>query len=138
VKSSEEIEMSNSAPGFVSRRDYRVDLLPESRRVKVVFGGETVADSGAALRVEETGHGPVYYLPEKDVRLDLMRPTEHHTRCPYKGEASNWTIELPGGEGANRRSENAVWGYPSPYDEVSGLAGYYAFYPNRVDSIAVT
>jgi len=138
VKSLEEIEMPNSAPGFVGRPDYRVDLLRESRRVKVVFGGETVADSDAALRVEETGHGPVYYLPEKDVRLDLMRPTEHHTRCPYKGEASNWTIELPGGEGANRRSENAVWGYPSPYDEVSGLAGYYAFYPNRVDSITVT
>jgi uncharacterized protein (DUF427 family) len=134
----EEIAMPNSAPGFVSRPDYRVDLLPENRRVKVVFGGQTVADSGAALRVEETGHGPVYYLPEKDVRLDLMHPTEHHTRCPYKGEASYWTIELPGGEGANRRSENAVWGYPSPYDEVSGLAGYYAFYPNRVDSITVT
>ena len=130
--------MPNSAPGFVGRPDYRVDLLRESRRVKVVFGGETIADSGAALRVEGSGHGPVYYLPEKDVRLDLMHPTEHHTRCPYKGEASYWTIELPGGEGANRRSENAVWGYPSPYDEVSGLAGYYAFYPNRVDSITVT
>ncbi len=130
--------MPNSAPGFVGRPDYRVDLLRESRRVKVVFGGETVADSDAALRVEETGHGPVYYLPEKDVRLDLMHPTEHHTRCPYKGEASYWTIELPAGEGSNRRSENAVWGYPSPYDEVSGLARYYAFYPNRVDSITVT
>jgi uncharacterized protein (DUF427 family) len=137
VKSLEEIEMPNSAPGFVGRPDYRVDLLPESRRVKVVFRGETVADSGAALRVEETGHGPVYYLPERDVRLDLMHPTEHHTRCPYKGEASYWTIELPTREGSNRRSENAVWGYPSPYDEVSGLAGYYAFYPNRVDSITV-
>jgi uncharacterized protein (DUF427 family) len=129
--------MPNPAPGFVARPDHRVDLLPESRRVKVVFGGATVADSGAALRVEETGHGPVYYLPEKDVRVDLMHPTEHHTRCPYKGEASYWTIEVQGNGGANRQSENAVWGYPSPYDEVSGLAGYYAFYPNRVDSITV-
>jgi uncharacterized protein (DUF427 family) len=76
-------------------------------------------------------------LPEKDVRLDLMRPTEHHTRCPYKGEASYWTIEVPGEAGSIRRSENAVWAYPSPYDEVSRLAGYYAFYPNRVDSITV-
>ena len=130
--------MPNPAPGFVSRPDHRVDLLPESRRVKVVFGGVTIADSGAALRVEETEHGPVYYLPEKDVRLDLMRPTEHHTRCPYKGEASYWTIEVPGDTGSVRRAENAVWAYPSPYDEVSGLAGYYAFYPNRVDSITVT
>jgi len=130
--------MPNSAPGFVSRPDYRVDLRPESRRVKVVLGGVTVADSGSALRVEETGHGPVYYLPEKDVRLDLMRPTEHHTRCPYKGEASYWTIEVPTDTGFVRRSENAVWAYPLPYEEVSGLAGYYAFYPNRVDSITVT
>jgi uncharacterized protein (DUF427 family) len=130
--------MPNAAPGFVNRPDYRVELLPESRRVRVVVGGVTIADSGAALRVEETGHGPVYYVPEQDVRLDLMHPTEHHTHCPYKGQASYWTIELPAGGGPNHRSENAVWAYPSPYDEVSGLAGYYAFYPNRVDSIAVT
>jgi uncharacterized protein (DUF427 family) len=128
--------MSNPAPGFKARPDYRVDLVPEARRVRVVFGGTTVADSTTALRVEETGHGPVYYVPEKDVRLDLMRPTDHHTRCPYKGEASYWTIEIPGA-GGSKRSENAVWGYPSPYDEVTGLAGYYAFYPNRVDSISV-
>ena len=130
--------MPNPAPGFVSRPDHRVDLLPESRRVKVVFGGVTIADSGAALRDEETGHGPVYYVPGKDVRLDLMRPAEQHTRCPFKGEASYWTIELPANAGSARRSENAVWAYPSPYDEVSRLAGYYAFYPNRVDSITVS
>lgn len=129
--------MPNQAPGFVTRPDYRVGLVPESRRVKVTFAGVTIADSNAALRVEETGHAPVYYLPEKDVRLDLMRRTDHHTRCPYKGEASYWTIEVPGNSGSPPRSENAVWAYPTPYDEVSGLAGYYAFYPNRVDAIAV-
>lgn len=129
--------MPNPAPGFVNRPDYRVDLFPESQRVKVLFGGMTVADSSAALRVEETGHSPVYYLPEKDVRTDLLHRTEHHTRCPYKGEASYWTIEAGEG-GASGRSENAVWGYLTPYDEVTGLAGYYAFYPNRVDSITVS
>jgi uncharacterized protein (DUF427 family) len=129
--------MPNPAPGFVSRPDYRVDLLPAGQRVAVKFGGVTIAASGDALRVEETGHSPVFYLPQKDVRLDLMRPTEHHTRCPYKGEASYWAIEVPGEAGSVRRAENAVWAYPSPYDEVSGLAGYYAFYPNRVDSISV-
>jgi len=128
--------MPNPAPGFVSRPDYRVDLVPESRRVRVVFAGVTIADSSAALRVEETGHAPVYYVPEKDVRLGLMRRTDHHTRCPYKGEASYWTIEVPDGGGV-RRAENAVWGYPKPYDEVAGIAGHYAFYPNRVDAISV-
>jgi uncharacterized protein (DUF427 family) len=130
--------MPNPAPGFVTRPDHRVDLLPETRRVKVVFGGMTIADTGAALRVEETGHGPVLYVPEKDVRLDLMHPTGHHTHCPYKGQASYWTIELSPTSGAKQHSENAVWAYPSPYDEVSGLAGYYAFYPDRVESITVT
>jgi uncharacterized protein (DUF427 family) len=130
--------MPNPAPGFAARPDHHVDLLPERRRVKVVFAGVTIADSNAALRVEETGHAPVHYLPEKDVRLDLMRPTEHHTRCPYKGEASYWTIEVSAGEGAVQRSENAVWAYPSPYDEVSGLAGYYAFYTSRVGSVELS
>ncbi len=130
--------MPNPAPGFVSKPDHHVDLLLESRRVTVKFGGVTIADSSEALRIEETDHGPVYYVPEKDVRLDLMRPTEQHTRCPYKGEASYWTIEVPADAGSVRRSENAVWAYSSPYDEVSRLAGYYAFYPNRVDSITVT
>src|SRR6266852_6729170 len=136
--SLEDMKMANPAPGFVSRPDYRVDLLPESRHVKVVFGGETIADSNAALRCEETGHGPVHYLPEKDVRLDLLRSTEHHTRCPYKGEASYWTIEVPAGDGSVGRSENAVWAYAKPYDEVPGLAGYYAFYTTRVDSVTLT
>jgi uncharacterized protein (DUF427 family) len=130
--------MPNPAPGFASRPDYSVDLLPENRRVKVVFGGVTIADSTAALRCEETGHGPVHYLPQKDVRLDLLHPTEHHTRCPYKGEASYWTIEVPAENGAVRRSENAVWAYRTPYDEVPGLAGHYAFYTNRVDSITLS
>lgn len=130
--------MPNPAPGFVARPDHRVDLLSERRRVKVVFGGVTVADSNIALRVEETGHDPVHYLPEKDVRLDLMRPTEHHTRCPFKGEASYWTIEVAAAEGSVRRSENAVWAYPAPYDEVNRLAGYYAFYTSRVDSVELS
>src|SRR6202043_1636460 len=101
-----EAEMPNSAPGFASRPDHRVDLLPAGRRVTVKFGGVTIADSSEALQVEETGHGPVYYLPEKDVRLDLMRPTEHHTRCPYKGEACYWTIGVPTEARSPRRAEN--------------------------------
>jgi uncharacterized protein (DUF427 family) len=130
--------MANPAPGFATRPDYRVELLPEKRHVQVVFGGVTIADSNAALRCEETGHEPVHYLPAQDVRLDLLRRTEHHTRCPYKGEASYWTIEVPSGDGSVRRSENAVWGYPTPYDEVPDLAGHYAFYSTRVDSIKLT
>ena len=126
--------MPNSAPGFASRPDYRVDLVPESRRIKVVFGGATIADTSSALLVEETGHGPVYYIPERNMRMDLLQPTDHQTHCPFKGDASYWTIETAGGA----RSENAVWGYQTPFDEVAGLAGHYAFYGSRVDAVEVT
>jgi uncharacterized protein (DUF427 family) len=128
--------MANPAPGYASKPEHRVDLLPETRRVRVTFAGIVIADSLAALRVEETGHGPVHYVPEKDVRLDLLRATEHKSYCPFKGDCSYWSVELDGG-GAGRRSENAVWGYRAPYDEAAGLAGHYAFYNSRVDSIEV-
>ncbi len=126
--------MANPAPGYATKPDHRVDLLPETKRVRVTFAGTVIADSSAALRVEETGHGPVHYLPEKDVRLDLLRPTEHKTYCPFKGDCSYWTIEVGGGK---RQSDNAVWGYRAPYDEAAGLAGHYAFYQSRVDGIEV-
>jgi uncharacterized protein (DUF427 family) len=128
--------MANPAPGFKTKPEHRVDLLPESRRVRVTFGGVVIADSTHALRVEETGHGPVHYIPERDLRMDLLLPTDHKTHCPYKGDASYWTIKTAN-TGTTQRSENAVWGYRTPFDEVAALAGYYAFYPNRVETIEV-
>ena len=125
--------MPNPAPGFVKKPDHIVDLKPESRRVRVTLGGTVIADSTHALRVEETDHGPVHYVPANDVREDLLTPTAHHTYCPFKGEASYWTIDAGG-----KHSENAVWAYRTPYDEMQGMAGYYAFYSSRVDAIKVT
>jgi uncharacterized protein (DUF427 family) len=127
--------VANPAPGYAEKPEHRVDLLPETRRVRVTFAGAVIADSSAAVRVEETGHGPVHYLPEKDLRLDLLHPTGHKTYCPFKGDCSYWTIEVDGAAG--HQSENAVWAYRTPYDEASGLAGHYAFYKTRVDSIEV-
>jgi uncharacterized protein (DUF427 family) len=126
--------MANPAPGYLKKPEHRVDLLPESRRVRVTFAGQTIADTTAAVRCEETGHEPVQYIPEKDVRLDLMRPTDHQTYCPFKGDCSYWTIEV---DGSTKRAENAVWSYRAPYDEATGLAGHYAFYKSRIDAIEV-
>jgi uncharacterized protein (DUF427 family) len=128
--------MANPAPGYAKKPEHRVDLLPEAKHVRVTFGDTVVADSSAVVRCEETGHGPVFYFPEKDVRLDLMHPTDHKTYCPFKGDCSYWTIEVPA-DGGKKQAENAVWGYRTPYDEAIGLAGHYAFYPNRVDAIEV-
>ncbi|MGC2412801.1 MAG: DUF427 domain-containing protein [Stellaceae bacterium] len=129
--------MANPAPGYATKPEHRVDLVPETRRVRVTFAGTLIADSRAALRVEETGHEPVYYVPEKDVRLDLMHATEHKSYCPFKGDCSYWSVEIEDG-GAKRHSENAVWGYRAPYDEAKGLAAHYAFYKSRVDTIEVS
>jgi len=124
--------MANPAPGWVKKPEHRVDLNPDTHHVRVVFAGTVVADSTAALRCEETGHGPVYYIPAKDMRLDLMKKTEHTTYCPFKGTASYWSLEAGG-----KNSENAIWGYEAPYDETARLAGHYAFYGNRVDNIEI-
>jgi uncharacterized protein (DUF427 family) len=126
--------MANPAPGWAKKPEHRVDIHPDSQRLRVTFAGAVIADSAETLRIEETGHGPVHYFPAKDVRLDLMKKTEHSTHCPFKGDASYWTLEVGNGAEA-RRAENAVWGYCTPYDEMTPLAGYYAFYDSRVDAI---
>ncbi|MGE5269328.1 MAG: DUF427 domain-containing protein [Thiohalocapsa sp.] len=128
--------MANPAPGYATKPEHRVDLVPERQRVRVSFAGAVIADSANAIRVEETGHGPVHYLPEQDVRVDLLQPTDHKTHCPFKGDCSYWTIQIGSGD-AKRQSENAVWAYRAPYDEAAGLAGHYAFYKTRVDGIEV-
>ncbi len=116
------------APGFAANPDYRITFEPSPRRVRVEFNGETIADSAAAHLLFETRHLPVYYFPRADVRLDLLRPSEHHTYCPYKGTASYWSVAV-----GDRVGENAVWGYPEPFDEVAGIQDYLAFYWDRVD-----
>ena len=115
-----------SAPGTHPAR--RIDLEPCAGRVRVEFGGEVVADSARALLLFEENHPPVHYFPRDDVRMDLLARTEHTTHCPYKGDASYWTVEAGG-----RTAENAVWSYDHPIPGMDGIAGYLAFYRDRMD-----
>lgn len=108
--------------------NHRVELEPSSERIRVKLDGVVVADSDRTLTVRETNHDPVPYFPRQDVRFDLLEPTSHQTFCPFKGDASYWTIRV----GSNVR-ENAVWGYEDPFPEVKGLADYVAFYADRVE-----
>ena len=114
--------------GFKTNPDYKITFEPSPRRVRVQFNGEWVADTTNAHLLFETRHLPVYYFPRSDVRMDRLTPTEHHTFCPYKGTASYWTIRV-----GDRTSENAVWGYPDPYDEVAAIRDFVALYWDRVD-----
>ena len=99
-------------------------------RVVVRFGGEVVADSRAALRLDETGCEPVFYLPRADVRGAALQPSTHTSHCPFKGDASYWTLRT----GTAERVD-AAWSYEQPLDAVAAIAGCIAFYPHRVDSI---
>ncbi|MEU6414496.1 DUF427 domain-containing protein [Microbispora sp. NPDC046933] len=114
---------------FVHARDpyTRVDILASSRHVRVEVGGVTVADSRSPRILFETGLPPRYYLPKTDVRLDLLRPSETVTHCPYKGRAVYWSV------GDDESGKDLVWSYPTPLPESQKIAGLVAFYDEKVD-----
>jgi uncharacterized protein (DUF427 family) len=99
------------------------------RRVRVVFAGQTVADSRGMKLLHETGHPPVYYFPVADVRSELLQPGRLRTRCPVKGDATHWSIVV-----GDRAAPDASWEYPQPVPEASWLAGYLAFYWDKMDA----
>ena len=108
--------------------DYRVDLEPAEKCVTVRLDGVLVAKSTRALVVRETKHDPVIYFPREDVRADLLERTNHETFCPFKGQASYWTLRV-----GEHVEENAVWSYEDPFDEVAALKNYVSFYADRVE-----
>ena len=101
---------------------------PVLQRIRGRLGGETVVDSARAMLLHESGHLPVYYFPEADVRADLLEPTDHTTHCPHKGDASYWSIRS-----GDRVAENAVWSYLEPKESVEFIRGYRSFYWNKLD-----
>ena len=120
--------MPKSESLYHAHPDYRIDLDPNPSRVRVRFDGEFVADSERTLIVRETKHAPVVYFPREDVRFELLTRTEHETLCPFKGEASYWTLRV-----GDHVEENVAWSYEDPFEEVAGLKDYVAFYPDRVE-----
>jgi uncharacterized protein (DUF427 family) len=123
---------TNSAPGFKTRPEHRIETKPAGVRVRVTFNGEVIADSRDAIRLEENKYAPVYYLPRKDVKMERLARTTHSTHCPFKGDASYYTLSVGG-----RTVANAVWSYEQPYDEMSVIKDRLAFYPDKVDAISV-
>ena len=110
--------------------DHPILISPAEGKVRVTVAGKIVAESTQALRLEEKGYPPVYYLPRDDADMSLFVRTTHYTYCPYKGDCSFYSIPIGG---AN--SDNAVWTYEGPYEAVASIGGYLAFYPTRVDAI---
>lgn len=110
--------------------DHPITVEPNPSRVVVKLGGKTIADTRDALTLREASYPPVQYIPRKDVDMSLLERTDHSTHCPYKGDASYYSIPL-GGE----RSKNAIWTYEAPNPAVREIKDHVAFYPDRVDSI---
>jgi uncharacterized protein (DUF427 family) len=106
----------------------RVDILATSRRVRVELDGVVLADSTTARVLFETGLPPRWYLPETDLRMDLLVPTGTVTHCPYKGQAQYWSARAGG-----RLVEDLAWSYRTPLPESQKVAGLVAFYNERVD-----
>jgi uncharacterized protein (DUF427 family) len=108
---------------------HRLLLHPFPRRVRARFAGEVVLDSTHGALLHESNILPRLYVPLEDVRGDLLERTDHTTHCPFKGDASYWSVRV-----GDRVAENAVWTYESPIAEASWLLGLVSVYPERMDA----
>ena len=111
--------------------DHPITVTPSPDRVVVKVAGKVVADTTRALRLQEASYPAVMYIPRADVDMAVLQRTDHASYCPYKGDASYFSIPA-GGD----RSVNAVWSYEHPYPAVAEIQEHVAFYPDRVDSIS--
>lgn len=110
--------------------DHPITITPHARRVRVVLGGAIVAETDAALCLEENRHPPVLYIPRADVAMDLLDPSPRSSRCPYKGDAAWFGITAHG-----LQARDAAWSYEDPYPAAAKIAGYVAFDRGKVDAI---
>jgi uncharacterized protein (DUF427 family) len=125
-------ELSKGKEIKIPGPDHPIAISPVEGRVRVTIARRIVAASTRALRLEEKGYPPVYYLPRNDADMSLLIRTTHYTYCPYKGDCTYYSIPLGG-----TKSEYAVWTYEKPYEAVADIKEYLAFYPSRVDAIEV-
>ncbi len=121
-------------PGQESVWDYPRPprLEPVSRHVRVVFGGEVIADTSRALRILETSHPPVYYLPSEDIRMDHLEPVAGGSFCEWKGQAVYYDVVVGG-----HRAGQAAWAYPDPVGRYAALKDHVAFYADKMAACLV-
>jgi uncharacterized protein (DUF427 family) len=110
--------------------DHPITVTHNPHRVVVRLSGKVIADTTDALVLREASYPAVLYIPRRDVDMAELERTDHASYCPYKGDASYFSIPA-GGE----RSVNAIWTYEAPYDAVARIKDHLAFYPDRVDAI---
>ena len=107
--------------------DHPITITAHSGRVQVSAGGKTIADTTRALALKEASYPVVFYIPRDDADFSTLLRTDHRTYCPYKGDASYYSVIGPDGA-----IDNAVWSYETPYPAMADIAGRLAFYRHKV------
>lgn len=116
--------------GKIPGPDHPISIEANLSRVVVKAAGKVIADTGEALTLREASYPAVQYIPRRDVDMTALTRSEHTSWCPYKGDASYYSIPA-GGD----RSVNAAWTYENPFEAMAQIKDYVAFYPDRVDEI---
>jgi uncharacterized protein (DUF427 family) len=122
----------SKSPGHREHPEHKVLEKRLDRRIRASLGGELLAESDDVIKVEEDRSPDRYYFPRSAVRMERLEPSATTTRCPFKGTARYFHINLNG-----RKLEDAVWTYDEPYEEHRDLAGRLAFYDDKIPAIEV-
>jgi uncharacterized protein (DUF427 family) len=107
---------------------HTITIVPTTAHVEVRLGGRVLATTDRAMKLDETGLPSRFYLPPDDVQMDLLRPTTFHTNCPFKGEASYWSVDIDG-----EIHDGIVWSYETPTAQAAEVRGMLSFYPDRTE-----
>ncbi len=122
---------SASSPAAPARPgEYELHYRPCAKRVRVEFNGTWVADTSRAVVLHETRQPPAHYIPKADIRMDLLRKSNHHSHCPFRGDASYWSLEIDG-----QRVDNAAWSYEAPYRGAESIQGHLSFYRSKISAL---
>jgi uncharacterized protein (DUF427 family) len=116
-------------PVLIPTADYPITVAATGRHVTVRVGGQIVADTDDALTLDESRHAAVQYIPESDVNQNMLHRTDTTSYCPFKGDASYYSVTTASGETV----VDATWTYQRPYPAVAAIAGHLAFYPDKAE-----
>ncbi len=107
--------------------DHPITITPSEKHVRILAGDIVIADTTHALTLQEASYPAVFYIPRTDAKLDLVSKTARTTHCPYKGDASYYSIHA-----GDKVLDNAIWTYETPFPAMAEIKDYFAFYPDKV------